>query len=187
MTSQTLTILGYCLSVILGVGIPSFIYYRKKYFVGSFLTVEFQFSNGIGSPVGVIKPFIDEDGYGVRNKSIVRHHLTWRYKIIITNNSDQTAFFPKISYNAELFPDIQLEEIKELQPIGSKESKIIDVEFFEVSDTLPSQRKRTTDPPTDFTALKLLLEYYNGQDAKFYTLYNNADKSNRSYKLRPKF
>lgn len=181
MTSQQLTILGLCIAI----GIPIFIFLRKKYFVGGFLTVDLRFSNGLGQPMGVIKPFIDEDGYGVRDKSIVRHHLTWRYKMTVTNNSDQIVLFPKISYNSELFPNVTMSEIEELKPIASGDSREVDLLFFEVSDTLPTQRKRTTEAPSDFTALKLLLEYYNAQDARFYTIYNNADKSNKSSKIRP--
>ncbi|MCZ4223493.1 hypothetical protein [Pedobacter rhodius] len=183
MTSQQLllTILG----LFLAVCIPIFIYYRKKYFVGGFLTVELRFSNGIGEPMGVVKEFIDEDGYNVRDKSIVRYHLTWRYEMTVTNNSDQLVLFPKISYNVEVFPNITMGEIQELKPIASGESREVELVFFEVSDTLPDQRKRTSETPVDFTVLKLLLEYYNAHDAKFYTLYDNADKSNKSYKIRP--
>jgi hypothetical protein len=63
----------------------------------------------------------------------------------------------------------------------------IALKFFEVSDTLPTQRKRTDNPPSDFNTLRLLLEYYNNHQSKFYTLYDNADKSNRSSKLKPTF
>ena len=182
-----LPLLALVISVTLAISIPIIIYLRKRYFVGGFLTIRFKFHSGLSSPTGVLVPHFDDEGFGVKSKSIVRHHLTWNYNVTITNNSDNTAFFPKLYYKNDLFPNITIENLEEMQPIGSKESIVIKVKFFEISDSLPTERKRTDQPPSDFTNLKLLLEYYNSQQAKFYTLYHNADNSNKSYKLKPDF
>jgi hypothetical protein len=184
---MALPVLAIIISTTLAISIPMIIYLRKKHFVGGFLTIKIAFNNGLSSPAGVLVPHIDDEGFGIRDKSIVRHHLTWAYDVTITNNSDHTAYFPILYYKNDHFPNITIEELEQLKPIGSKESVIIKIKFFENSDTLPTQRKRTDEPPTDFTTLKLLLEYYNSQQARFYTLYDNANQSNRSSKLRPDF
>ncbi|WP_295654918.1 hypothetical protein [uncultured Mucilaginibacter sp.] len=184
---MTTTVLAIVISATLAILIPVIIYVNKRYFVGGFLTIKIDFKTGTSSPAGVLIPYIDEDGFGIRNRSIVRHHLTWTYKLTITNNSDHTAYFPRLYYKNDQFPDITIEKLEELKPIGSKESVTMNIKFFENSDTLPTQRKQTDKPPTDFTTLRLLLEYYNGYDSKFYTLYDNADKSNKPSKLRPNF
>lgn len=186
-TQVTLQTIAIIVSASLAISIPVIIYLRKKHFVGGFLTIKLAFKSGSSSPAGVIAPHIDEDGFLIRDKSIVRHHLTWTYDVTITNNSDHTAYFPRLYYKNDHFPNITIEELEQLKPIGSKESVIIKIEFFEHSDTLPSQRKRVDQPPIDFTTLKLLLEYYNSQQSKFYTMYDNADQSNISSKLKPDF
>ena len=107
-----LPVLAIVISVTLAIGIPLIIYLRKRYFVGGFLTIRFEFHNGLSSSAGVLVPYIDDEGFGIRSKSIVRHHLTWSYNITITNNSDHTAFFPKLYYKNDLFPNIIIENSK---------------------------------------------------------------------------
>lgn len=175
------------IAVIIAVCIPIVIFLYRRYFVGGFLTIKVDFSKGLSAPKEIIQEHLDNEGFIIRDKSIVRHELTWTYKITITNNSDNTAYFPRLLYKNELFPNITIENLEELKPIGSKESVVIKVNFYEVSNTLPTQRKRTSDPPKDFDSLELLLEYYNSNHAKFYTLYKNNDKINHQSKLKPKF
>lgn len=180
---EILTFIG----VITAVCIPIVVFLYRRYFVGGFLTIKVDFSNGVSAPKDIIKPHFDDVGYIIRDKSIVRHDLTWTYKVTITNNSDSSAYFPRLLYKNELFPNITIENLEELKPIGSGKSVVLKVKFFELSDTLPTQRKRTNEPPKDFDSLELLLEYYNSNNAKFFTLYKNTDKINRQSKLKPKF
>ncbi|MGJ1432484.1 hypothetical protein ACR79M_13010 [Sphingobacterium spiritivorum] len=92
----------------------------EKHMVGGFLTIRLEFSRGISSPQVVLVPHIDSDGIGIRDESIVRHHLTWTYKVIITNNSEHASYFPRLHYKNDLFPEIEIGKIEELESIGSK-------------------------------------------------------------------
>jgi len=111
-----LPILAIVISVTLAISIPVIIYLRRRYLVGGFLTIKLEFRDGLASPAGVLVPHIDDEGFGIRSKSIVRHHLTWNYIVIITNNSDYTAYFPRLYYKNDLFPNITIEKFEELQP-----------------------------------------------------------------------
>lgn len=184
MDSTYIALLITCLVAVL---IPFSIFLYKRYFVGGFLTISLKFNQGISSPSVVIKPKIDLDGFLIRDESVIRHHLEWLYDLTITNNSHHAAYFPKILYKNDLYPNITIDELDEMLPIEANKSVTIKIKFFEVSDTLPTMRKRTTKAPAEFSSLKLMLEYYNNDQIRFYTLYDNSDFSNISSRRKPRF
>lgn len=87
------------ISIMVAVIIAFIPFLRSRYFLGPELTIEiirewwYEFSNRIK-----FQEQSTDEGYIDGNTGIRIFELTWRFKLIIRNNSDNTAYYPKIHF-----------------------------------------------------------------------------------------
>ena len=162
-----------------------FNYLWRKYFTTPYLTIELRRNGGQSSPIGYSnKTPLTPEGYLDASKAIQFFHLTWNMELIITNNSDNTAFFPKLNFKENNILLSDIETINELEPIKTGETKILNCKYIYIEEVGLGERTDLKDFPVQIKNLKILLGYQNGQRTKFYTLYTFLNKNNEQYKWR---
>lgn len=161
--------------------------FNKRKLTGSRLTIQLKQLNFWSAPKDAIQPVFDNEGFVLRDLSIVRHHITYRFDLIITNNSEHTAYFPKLYFKDSINPFVELQSLDEHEPILSGASKTLIAVLAENSDTLPSERKRGNDAPIAMKDLQIVIEYKNSYGATFYSLFDGESKKNTFHKFKPKF
>lgn len=65
----------------------------------------------------------NEKGIYEMKDAILILDLTYEMEIIIRNNSEVTAFYPKIFFTNNKSPFARMEKLNELEPISSKNAK----------------------------------------------------------------
>ncbi|QNN42951.1 hypothetical protein [Pedobacter roseus] len=160
---------------------------NKRKLTGSKLTIQLKQLNFWSAPKHLVQPEFDDEGFVIRDLSIVRHYITYRLDLIITNNSEYTAYFPKLYFKDSINPFVELQSLDEHEPILSGASKTLTAVLAENSDTLPTERKRGNEEPIAMKDLQILIECQNSYGAKFYSMFVGATKKNTFHKFKPKF
>ena len=162
-------------------------YIRNKYFLGPELTLEIIPEGGMSSPVGLSsKNIVNDEGNIEGNNAIRIFRLTWRFKVIIRNNSDSTAYYPKLHFIDSNPKFTKIDPLNELQPIINTQPKELKSEYSKFEECQGKDRTKTTGIPEDFSNLKIFIESKNGKKMKFYTLYSVANNKNKVVRRKPK-
>jgi hypothetical protein len=162
-------------------------YLINKYYSRPELTIEIIPNGGVSLQIGLSenndfsKEYIDAD------TAIRIFELTWKFNVVITNNSDLTAFYPKIEFNPKGSKFTLIDELKELRPIKPNESLTLEAEYNKLEETTGRDRTQIGQaPPIEFGNLELLLGYENSKKMRFFTLYNYCLTDNKNKFLRNK-
>jgi len=179
----TIGILGIIVGVIFGIS-P---YIIRKYFLRPELTIEIlsdcamELERGLSNNNDFYKDPIVKD-------TVIRiFEITWKFNIVIRNNSDIAAYYPQIEFNPKGPKFTQIDKLNKLQPIKSTESLTLKAEYrkFEES-TYQNRTHNGQKPPTEFGDLEILLGYENPKKKRFYTLFNYSMADNKNNFLRCK-
>lgn len=175
------------LSVLLAVLIPVAIWYRKSYLEGPELTIEFKRDGGDSAPIGFSNKNVpDADGVIDTRDALQIFQLTWRFEIIIRNNSEYTAYYPQILFKDNQPTFFTIEQLNIQEPIASKGKFIIKAVYNNLEEAKGTERSKMIDLPPIFNDMQILLEYKNGKKSKFFTLYKQIYKSNHFSRRKPK-
>lgn len=164
-------------AISIGVGIIIAIipFLWKKYFARPELTIELlrngssSFNSGISNKNDVSKGYIDG------NNAIYIFNIKWKFKIIIRNNSENIAFYPKLTLDTTNPKFTMITPLNELTPISMKEPVVLEAEYFKLEECKGQQRTDAGKFPEDLENMKLLLEYKNASKITRFTLYSHSD------------
>jgi len=179
--ANLLTVLGILVTLLIAL----FPYLRKTFFQGPELTIEFKKGQTSSNSLGVIYNSLFDGLYDMRKEKL-QYQYTWNFEIIIRNNSEYTAYYPKIFFKDNNSPFLTIENLNEQQPIGSKEKITLKAVYQEIEETTSDKRSKMIDLPIAITETQILLEYKNDKKTIFYTLYNQTYKSNDFFRRKPK-
>jgi len=161
----------------------------RKYFRRPELTVEIVSNSSSSSEVG-ISPNNDLSKLPLdARNTLYRYLFTWRYKLIIRNNSETTAFYPRILHPINGIWFSKVEELNILEPIRhTDQATIINCEYYKHFESIPAKRPRIKKFPNEFESLRILLEYKNSAKTKFYTIFsfNQYINNNEFVRRKPK-
>src|SRR5258708_23507455 len=100
------------ISLIIAVLIPLIIWLRKSYLEGHELTIEIKRDGGSSAPIGFSNKNVpDKDCVIEMRDALQIFRLTWDIEIIIRNNSEYTAYYPKIQFENEQPPFVRFENL----------------------------------------------------------------------------
>ncbi|MBZ4677002.1 MAG: hypothetical protein JG782_1622 [Anaerophaga sp.] len=158
---------------------------RKKFFIRPELTFELLPDGGLNSNEGLSWKNDLSIGYIEGENAIHVWGLKWKYKLIIRNNSDVTAFYPKIYKQSSGIWFNKMDSLNNLKPIKTSDDDIIlKCEYQKYTESIPSERPKLDKYPVEFQDLKILLEYKNSAKSKFYTLFEFDNYTNNNKFLR---
>jgi len=176
-----MAIVGWILSALLiPIGIAIIPFIRKVYFSGPELTIEIVSAGGGSEPLGLSEKNDYSKGYIEGNDEIYYFKVTWKLKLIITNNSMITAYYPQL-----LFPDGQIEfslidKLNLLNPIKENDKIILNAKFVIIEECKGTVRTHVKGLPPHFENLKLLLEYKNQYKRTFFTLFTFENQKGKN-------
>ncbi len=175
------------ISIVIAIIIASIPYVRNRYLLGPELTIEIIPDGGMSSPRGLSsKNKVNAEGYIEGNNAIRIFELTWRFKLIIRNNSDNTAYYPKILFISSKPKFTKIDSINELKPLTNIENIELKVEYSKFEECQGKDRTKTTGIPNELKDLKIIIESKNGKKMKFYTLYCIEKNENKFIRKIPK-
>jgi len=177
--------------VALGVGIIFLFYeyYKLKFLSRPELTIEITSKRSSNARGSINKTVLNLEG-NVDGNNAIRHkfELIWRIKVIITNNSDLTAFYPELEFNPA-GSKFRIDQINRLKPVKPSESLELLGEFnkHEVVE-LENRTDIGKALLTKFGEFELLLGYENSKKRRVYTLFNfnESEKKNKFLDRKPK-
>lgn len=162
-------------------------YFKRRYGDRPKLEIEIQYRSGSSSPRGISPKTDTSKGYIEADEAIRVFELEWRLAFIIRNNSDVATYYPKWHYLKDSIQVTALEKLPN-KPILNSADISLTGKFRKFEESLGQQRTQTNGIPADFNRLKIVLEYQNSHETKFYSLYEHADKEkpNKHLNKRPK-
>ena len=175
------------LALITGLSTALVPYLWKRYITRPEITIQILLINFISSNLGLSsKNELNDEGFIDGNNAINMFELTWKFKIRITNNSDLTAFFPELKFNPA-GPTLKLiDSLDKYNPLKSAESIELSLEYKKFEEKTGKERTvASRELPVELNHFGLLLSYQNSYKSKFYTLFNNSDKSNVFLRYKP--
>ncbi|WP_448633240.1 hypothetical protein [Pedobacter panaciterrae] len=183
-TNQIIAIVAIIVTIL----VPLTIWIYKRMFVGSELTIHLEKTGSQSVQRGYSNDQVVVDGVIDARTAKRIFLLKWEFDLIITNNSDHTAYYPSIKFKDDRNPFFSLDRLNHLKPISSKESIVLSGVYQELEEATGDGRTNigTVAIPTSINNVEILLEYSNSSKAKFYTVYKNKDQVNTFHKVKPK-
>jgi hypothetical protein len=174
-------------SIVVAVVIATAPYLWKRYFSRPELTVEIIKAGGVSSNVGVSSKNDTSKGYIEGNTAIYVFRVVWKFKVVIRNNSEIVAYYPKIILDTTNPKFTEIESLNELIPITNREPIELKAEYTKFEECQGTDRSNVSDFPEELKNIKILLEYKNAAKIVSYTLYSYSDKTKNIFlKWRPK-
>jgi len=128
----------------------------------------------------------DENGVIEMRDAIQLFHLTWNIEFIIINNSEHTAYYPKIELRNLRKPFNKIDTLNENEPIASKSKVVIKGVYEEIEEAKGTERNKMIGLPPVLRNIDVILEYKNSSKTPFYTYYNAMYQSNDYSRKKPK-
>ncbi len=175
------------LGVALAVVVPIFVYLWNRYFRRPALTIEMTLNHSGSKPIAVSprnKAFIDGDIDGMNALRI--YEMDWNINMIIRNNSEYTAYYPKLHFMQDRPTFQRIDPLNELKPITNTDEVVLNGKYVKREEVHPNHRTEPVGFPPDCNEMEILLQYQNGSKVTFYTLYKHSDKTNNFFKRMPK-
>lgn len=168
------------ISIVVAVIIAFIPYVRNRYLNGPELTIEIIPNGGMSSPRGLSsKNEVTADGYIDGNNAIRIFELTWKFRLIIRNNSDITAYYPRIHFIQSKPKFTKIDSLNELKPLNNTEYVELKAEYKKYEECQGKDRTQTTGIPDELKDLKILMESKNGNKMRFYTIYTIEKNENK--------
>jgi hypothetical protein len=180
--SIILGVLGLIVTVLIAM-IP---YFRKVYFVGPELTIELIPDGGISMNKGLSGKNDTSKGYVDGNNAIYVFEVTWKVNLKITNNSNITAYYPKLNYLNQQLSFTRLDKLDSNKPIQGNEQILLKGKYVMYEEVNGKERTQTNGLPDNFNDLKILLEYKNPNKKNFYTILSNSNDTEKNVYTRKK-
>jgi len=175
------------IAIIISIMIALFPYVRNRYFLGPELTIEIIPNGGNSLSRGLSsKNKVNADGHIDGNNAIEIFELSWEFRVIIRNNSDNTAYYPKILFISSKPKFTKIDSLNELNPIVNTDSIELKAEYSKFEECQGKDITTTTGIPDELKNLKILIESRNGKKMKFYTLYCVEKNKNQFIRKIPK-
>lgn len=111
------------------------------------------------------------------------YEVKWKIIIKIRNNSEYTAFYPKLYFSKNSIILKKMDKLNRLEPIKATELKELKAEIVLFEEKTGKTRTNAGKLPTELSKIKLLLEYKNIFRIKYYTIYDFQESATQN-KLR---
>lgn len=175
------------ISIIVGIIIAVVPFLWRRYFLRPELTIEIIKGVVVGVNVGVSSKNDISKGYIEGNNAIYIFRITWQFKVVIRNNSENIAYYPKLILDTTNTKFTKLENLNELIPISTKQTIELKAEYTKYEECQREDRTGVANFPEELENIEILLEYRNSSKIISYTLYNNSDQiKNIFLSRRPK-
>ena len=185
---ETINILIGILGLLIVVGIALITYFRKVYFVGPELTIELIANGGLSGPKGLSVRNDTSKGYVDGDKAIYVFEVTWNINLKITNNSNITAYYPKLKFLNQQLGFTTLDSLDNNKPILGNDQIILKGTYTMLAECEGKKRTKIQGLPDNFKDFKILLEYNNPHKKSFCTIFSNSEmnKKNKYSRKKPK-
>jgi len=162
-------------------------YIWKRYITRPEMTIEIIKNGGTSYIKGLSdKNIFTEEGYIDGDSAIRVFEITWRFQIKITNNSDLTAFYPKLTFNPNGPKFSLIDKLNTNQPIKPTETIVLKAEYRKFEEKTGKERTALgRQIPEELKKLGLLLEYQSPQKSKFYTIFDFNENTNKFVRRIP--
>lgn len=161
-------------------------YFRKVYFIGPELTIELESDGGMSKSRGMSPKNDTSKGYIDGNNAIHVFELTYNVNLIITNNSNITAYYPKLDFLNQQLSFTSLDKLDYNTPIKGDEKIKLKGKYTMFEEATGKQRTKIRGLPDNFKDLKILLEYKNPYKKQFFTIFSNSTNPSRNKYIRRK-
>lgn len=167
----------FIVGLIVTIGIALIPYLKRRYGDRPKLEIEIQYRGGTTAPRGISPKTDTSKGYYESEKAIQIFQLEWRFVVLIRNNSDIAAYYPKIHYKKASTQISQLDKLPN-KPILNSDNISLNGKYHKREESLGSERTQINGLPDEFQQLGIILEYQNTHGTKFYSLYEHQNKEN---------
>ena len=175
------------LSIVVGIIIAITPFLWRRYFARPELTIEIIKGGGISSNVGVSSKNDTSKGYIDGNTALYVFKVNWEFKVIIRNNSETVAYYPKLTLDTTNPKFTKIEKLNELIPISTKDTIELKAEYTKYEECQGKDRSNVATFPEELKNMKILLDYKNSSKIKSYTLYSHSDEVKNIFPFkRPK-
>lgn len=175
------------ISLIIAITIALIPYFRTRYLHGPELTIEIIQDGGMSSPIGLSsKNVVNSEGIINDETALKIFELKWKFRLIIRNNSDCTAYYPKIHFIQSKPKLTQIDPLNKLKPLNNIEKIELKATYSKFQECQGKDRIKTTGLPSELKNLKILIESKNGKKMRFYTLYSIERNENIFIRKIPK-
>lgn len=161
-------------------------YIKKVYFIGPELTIELIPNGGSSGNRGLSLKNDTSKGYVEGDKAIYVFEITWNVNLKITNNSNITAYYPKLNFLNQQLSFSKLEQLDKNKPIKGNEQILLKGSYSMFEECEGKNRTKINGLPENFKDLKILLEYKNPYKKSFYTIFSNSERTEENNYKRHK-
>jgi hypothetical protein len=172
------------ISIIVGILIPVVAFLWRRYFARPELTIEIIKGGGTNVIVGLSNKNKISKANVDFNNAIYISNITWQFKLVIRNNSENIAYYPKLILDTTNPKFTKLENLNELIPISIKETIELKAEYTKYEECHAEDRSDVANFPEELKNMKILLEYKNSSKIKSYTLYSFSDEVKNIFPIR---
>ncbi|HVW14464.1 MAG TPA: hypothetical protein VHB54_11590 [Mucilaginibacter sp.] len=169
------------------IGLAILVWIRRKYYTRPELTMELKPNGGHSVPLGMSNNQGEPDEIqGTHERPIYVYDAEkalrifekkWDIKLFIRNNSDHTAYYPKIHFSHERKGFTSIDTLNTQVPIGSRQEIVLKAEYKELEETTGRNRTEVRGLPPALDDLKICLEYKNRSKRTYYSFYDNKTKT----------
>jgi hypothetical protein len=148
----------------------------RRFFSRPELTIEVIKCGGASGSVGMSNRNDVSKGYIDGNTAIYIFRITWQFRVIVRNNSENIAYYPKLTLDTRTPKFSKLESLNELIPISSNEAIELKAEYTKYEECQGKDRSDVAKFPEELKNMKIFLEYKNSSKVKSYTVYNHSEE-----------
>jgi hypothetical protein len=185
MAMETLNIILVILGLIITLLIALIPFFRKIYFVGPEITIEFIPEGGQSTNEGLSNKNEISKGYIDGNNAIHVFKVTWNIKIKISNNSPVIAYYPELKLIDAQLRFSYLEDLDMYKPIQENEQLFLKAKFTIFEEAKAQDRIQPAGLTHHLYNIQILLSYKNQHKKNFYTVYTNQNKQNSFHRILP--
>jgi hypothetical protein len=176
------------ISIILTLSLAIIIWARRRYYTRPELTIELVIDRTSSGQVAYGNNQIADEIIGSgetaiyvfdAEKALRVFQLEWHMNIIIRNNSEFTAYYPKIHFKSNQAKFNCIESLNNQIPIASKGQVILKADYVELEETTGRNRTKIHGFPAALSNMEIYLEYKNAWKRTYVSIFNNSDNKTK--------
>lgn len=172
-------------AIFVTITIPIVVFLIKKFYTIPYLTLEIKLRECQSSPIGFSnESILTSEGYIDGDEEIQFFEIECKLEFIIRNNSNNSAFFPKLYIINNSINLTEIDKINYNDPIKACDLKIIQYKYIYKEKKTIGKRSDLNEFPVQMENLEILLSYKNESNTNFYTLFKFLNKTNKGIKWK---
>lgn len=147
-----------------------------------YVDVQLRFEGGQSIPLGIsprARPNPGENFFRA-DESLHCYELRKKISIILINNSEVAALYPKLYIHNDSFKPV-VAKFNNLVPLKAHETIFLQAEYSEIEEKLPKHRTQLENFPSEVLRknLKMIVEYQDSQRKKYYSMLDGSNNQTK--------